>query len=196
MLVLHHLLHVLYTLHGVFMHFLELTYWRDATVPVSYFLLFLCFRKSTQEIFSELDETKAKTSIFPGRRMKTKWEPERGQRATTLGVERPPPGRARGWRGPPGGPLMPPLHLFKASWSPNPKSIGVFWDEVLQLRRHHRRISGDRSLCFGTLPGWGSAPRAISINAVAFSAVSIDFTAISTNIVVSYDEERVVLPRG
>jgi hypothetical protein len=30
----------------------------------SLFLLFLCFRKATQEIFSELDETKAKPSIF------------------------------------------------------------------------------------------------------------------------------------
>jgi hypothetical protein len=29
-------------------------------VPVPYFLLFLCFRKVTQEIFSELDKTKAK----------------------------------------------------------------------------------------------------------------------------------------
>jgi hypothetical protein len=29
-------------------------------VPVPYFLLFLCFKKGTQEIFSELDETKAK----------------------------------------------------------------------------------------------------------------------------------------
>jgi hypothetical protein len=29
------------------------------------FLLFLCFRKATQEIFSELDETKAKIPIFP-----------------------------------------------------------------------------------------------------------------------------------
>jgi hypothetical protein len=29
-------------------------------MPVPYFLLFLCFRKVTQEIFSELDETKAK----------------------------------------------------------------------------------------------------------------------------------------
>jgi hypothetical protein len=28
-----------------------------ATVPVPCFLLFLCFRKATQEIFSELDET-------------------------------------------------------------------------------------------------------------------------------------------
>jgi hypothetical protein len=33
-------------------------------VPVPYFLLFLCFRKVTQEIFSELDETKAKIQIF------------------------------------------------------------------------------------------------------------------------------------
>jgi hypothetical protein len=33
-------------------------------VPVSRFLLFLCFRKVTQEIFSELDETKAEPPIF------------------------------------------------------------------------------------------------------------------------------------
>jgi hypothetical protein len=33
-------------------------YQQDATVPVPCFLLFLCFRKVTQEIFSELDETK------------------------------------------------------------------------------------------------------------------------------------------
>jgi hypothetical protein len=31
---------------------------------------------------------------------------------------------------------------------------------------------------------------------IAVSAVSIDLTAISTNLVVSYDEEGVVLPRG
>jgi hypothetical protein len=33
-------------------------------MPVPCFLLFLCFRKITQEIFSELDETKAKPPIF------------------------------------------------------------------------------------------------------------------------------------
>jgi hypothetical protein len=54
----------------------------------------------------------------------------------------------------------------------------------------------DRILYSGTLPGWGSAPGAISINAVTSSAVSIDFTAISTNLAISYDEEGVVLPRG
>jgi hypothetical protein len=31
---------------------------------------------------------------------------------------------------------------------------------------------------------------------IAVSAVSIDLTTISTNLVVSYDEEGVVLPRG
>jgi hypothetical protein len=78
----------------------------------------------------------------------------------------------------------------------NPKLIGDFQERVLQIRRRHRRISGDRSLCSGTLPGWGSAPEAISIDVVASSAVSIDFTAISTNVAVSYDEVGVVLPQG
>jgi hypothetical protein len=55
---------------------------------------------------------------------------------------------------------------------------------------------GDRSLCSGTLPGRGSAPGAISIDVVASFTISIDFTAICTNVVVSYDEEGVVLPRG
>jgi hypothetical protein len=45
---------------------------------------------------------------------------------------------------------------------------------------------GDRSLCFDTLPGWGIAP----------GAISIDSTAISIDVVDSYDEEGVVLPRG
>jgi hypothetical protein len=52
---------------------------------------------------------------------------------------------------------------------------------------------GDRSLYSGILPGQGSAPGAISI---VVSAVSIDLTAISFNLAVSYDEEGVVLPRG
>jgi hypothetical protein len=50
---------------------------------------------------------------------------------------------------------------------------------------------GDRSLCFGTLPGWGSALGAISIDS---TIISIDFTAICINVVVSHDEEGVVLP--
>jgi hypothetical protein len=41
-------------------------------VLVPCFLLFLCFRKATQEIFSELDETKAKVSIFSDTRRSPK----------------------------------------------------------------------------------------------------------------------------
>jgi hypothetical protein len=50
-------------------------------VPVPYFLLFLCFRKVTHEIFSELDETKAEPSIFTeaSRRPKMTWRGARGQ---------------------------------------------------------------------------------------------------------------------
>jgi hypothetical protein len=45
---------------------------------------------------------------------------------------------------------------------------------------------GDRSLCFGTLPGWG----------IALEAISIDSTAIFIVVADSHDEEGVVLPRG
>jgi hypothetical protein len=50
-------------------------------VPVSYFLLFLCFRKATQEIFSELDETNAEPPIFTeaSRRPKMRWRGPKGQ---------------------------------------------------------------------------------------------------------------------
>jgi hypothetical protein len=61
-------------------------------VPVPYFLLFLCFRKATQEIFLELDETKAEVPIFPDTRQspKQRWRETRGQAHHR--VERPTPG--------------------------------------------------------------------------------------------------------
>jgi hypothetical protein len=50
-------------------------------VSVPCFLLFLCFRKVTQEIFSELDETKAEQPIFTEalRGLKMRWREARGQ---------------------------------------------------------------------------------------------------------------------
>jgi hypothetical protein len=50
-------------------------------VPVPCFLLFFCFRKVTQEIFSELDKTKAKPRIFTkaSRRPKMRQRGARGQ---------------------------------------------------------------------------------------------------------------------
>jgi hypothetical protein len=49
-------------------------------VPVPYFLLFLCFRKVTQEIFSKLDETKAEHPHIKRSFQKTKEEMEPSQR--------------------------------------------------------------------------------------------------------------------
>jgi hypothetical protein len=46
----------------------------------------------------------------------------------------------------------------------NPKSISVFPITVPQHRRRHWRISGDKSLYSGTVPGRGSAPGATSID--------------------------------
>jgi hypothetical protein len=57
-------------------------------VPVSCFLLFLCFRKVTQEIFSELDETKPKVPIFPRHETESKEESEGGQGEPHLVVAR------------------------------------------------------------------------------------------------------------
>jgi hypothetical protein len=55
------------------------------------------------------------------------------------------------------------------------------------------QFRGDISLYSGTLPGWVSASRAISIDS---TAISIDSTAISIDFVISHDEEGVVLPWG
>jgi hypothetical protein len=49
-------------------------------VPVPYFLLFLCFRKVTQEIFLELDETKAEHPDIKRSFQKTEEETEPSQR--------------------------------------------------------------------------------------------------------------------
>jgi hypothetical protein len=74
------------------MHFPELTYLQDATVPVSCFLLFLCFRKVTQEIFSELDEIKAERPDIKRSFQNTEEETEPSQRVVS-----PPGARPRVW---------------------------------------------------------------------------------------------------
>jgi hypothetical protein len=165
-------------------------------VPVPCFLLFLCFRKATHEIFSELDKTSSETPILPGRMTRTKREPERGQwLATQQGAWLSP------WLRPPI--VRPPWSTSDDAPSPirtlpteKPKTIGEISRRFPQLRRYRRQISGDRSLCSGTLPGQGSAPEPSPSVSIAVSAVSIDLTTISIAVAASDDEEGVVLPRG
>jgi hypothetical protein len=71
-------------------------------IASSLFLLFLCFRKATQEIFLKLDETKAKIPIFPE-------------------ASRSPKHRQRGTRGRPHHPMArAPWPRHGLVWAPGP----------------------------------------------------------------------------
>jgi hypothetical protein len=65
-------------------------------VLVPYFLLFLCFKKVTQEIFSELDETKAEHPDVKRSFQKNEEETETSQRLVS-----PPRGVAQALAAPP-----------------------------------------------------------------------------------------------
>src|SRR3954469_14189828 len=105
-------------------------------------------------------------------------------------VARPHPGAARpwpapGWRlGPPGAPDSVSSPIYSSFWI-NPRDTRENPRKVPQPPSSPKQDSGDRSLCSGTLPGRGSSP----------GAISIDSTTIFIAIVVSPDEEGVVLPR-
>jgi hypothetical protein len=152
----------------------------------SYFLLFLCFRKVTQEIFSELDKTKPEVPIFPDMTQSPKGRRRRARRQAHHRVARPSlwPRHQVVWApGPPPDIALPPINFL---WRENSKRIVIHPRKVPQRRRHRRWSLGDRSLYSGTLPGLGIAPGAISIDSITiFIAVAI-----------FHDEEGVVLPRG
>jgi hypothetical protein len=156
----------------------------------SLFSVVFVFQKSYTRNILGIGRNKAGTSYFSRTQDEYRKRARGGAREQPhQGVACPPPGRARGWCGPPGCPLTPPFRLFKASRSQNPRSISVFHTKVPQRRHRRRPILGDRTLYFGTLLGRGSAPGAVSIDSNAFTAISI-------NIAFSHDEEGVVLPRG
>jgi hypothetical protein len=79
----------------------------------SCFLLFLCFKKVTQEIFSELDETKAKVPIFPDTRQSPKQRRRRarGRPDHAMVWATPRLHRAMVWApGPPPDIALPPIY--------------------------------------------------------------------------------------
>jgi hypothetical protein len=101
-------------------------------VPVPCFLLFLCSRKATQEIFSELDETKAKVPIFPDTRRSPK-QRRRGARGQPhRRVARPAPGPCHqvvGPLGPPPDAALPPIYSPRRE---KPKYLINFPQNILQ----------------------------------------------------------------
>jgi hypothetical protein len=92
-------------------------------VPVPYFLLFLCFRKATQEIFSELDKTKAKPPIFPevSRSPKMRRRGARGQPHPRVVWPSPSPCH-QGVRlpGPPPDAALPPIYFPRREKTKHP----------------------------------------------------------------------------
>ena len=82
--------------------------------------------------------------------------------------------------------LATPFGLYIASVVQTLKGSTISPEEFRSSAATKNPNSGDRSLCFGTLPGRGIAP----------GAISIDATAIFITVAASHDEEGVVLHRG
>jgi hypothetical protein len=100
------------------------------TVPI--FLLFLCFRKVTQEIFSELDETKAEVPIFSDTRRSPKQRQREARGRTHHAMVRatPRPRQAMVWApGPPPDIALPPIYSPRQE---NPKGPNSFPENILQ----------------------------------------------------------------
>jgi hypothetical protein len=98
----------------------------------SLFSAILCFRKTTQEIFSELDETKAKPSIFPEASRSPKMRRRGARSQAHPRVARPTPGlRHQGVRsaGPPPDAALSPI--YSPRWE-KPKGHIAFPRNILQ----------------------------------------------------------------
>ena len=112
MLVLHQLPYALSMLRVLFIHFLELIYWQDATVPVPIFCC-LWFHKSYTGNFLGIGQDKNQRSyIYRANTEDQEWVKDTHQGGLTH------PRRSLGlacawaWWGPPGRPPTSPLRLF------------------------------------------------------------------------------------
>jgi hypothetical protein len=98
----------------------------------SCFLLFLCFRKVIQKIFSELDEMKAKVPIYLTRRRspKERWRSARRQPHHRVSRAIPWPRHQVVWApGPPSDIALPPINSLRRE---NPEGQNTFPRNILQ----------------------------------------------------------------
>ena len=154
----------------LFMHFLELTYWQDATVPVPIFCCFW-FQKSCTGNILEIGWNKSRSSYFHETKTESEGETKWGHRVATppLGAARPGPTPRHGV-GPPslrwpcpsaclfsvtGKPWTPEHNSMKSSVAAaiaNPSS-GGFWSSSRHsagegnhtggILHHHAGLRGD-----------------------------------------------------
>jgi hypothetical protein len=115
-------------------------------VPVPCFLLFLCFRKATQEIFLELNEIKAEVPIFPDTRRSPKQRRSGASRQAHHRVAQPTPSPRHQVVWPPGPPpytALPPIYSLRRE---NPKHQIKFPENILQAATVvNTRSGGSRS---------------------------------------------------
>jgi hypothetical protein len=100
MLVLHQFIYVLFTLRCTFIHFLALTYWQDATVLVSCFLLFCISGKLYRKYSRNSTKQKPKFIFYrneDGVQRRFRGAPQGGH---TCPLRGPGSGHAKGWSGP------------------------------------------------------------------------------------------------
>jgi hypothetical protein len=130
-------------------------------VPVPCFLLFLCFRKATQEIFSELDETKVEPPIFPD----TSQSPKMRRRGARIRphprAARPSPGlRHQGVRppGPPPDAALPPIYSPQRG---KPKARSIFHETYYKPSPSSTRDREGPEALPSTLPERGITARGL-----------------------------------
>ena len=174
------------------MHFISFydIYWTNlltsATMPVSVYHVCLLQKKSKSESARKNLE---KLQKFKNTRRlrKPEGEQQKASREARQG-----PGAGPGLPAPGDclvTPCTPSRRLFAYKSPPDLKVMGEAASVHKKFRSSaasRKQVSGDRSLCSGTLPGRGSAP----------GVIAIDSTAISIAVADSHDDEGVVLPRG
>jgi hypothetical protein len=128
-------------------------------VPVPCFLLFLCFRKATQEIFLELDETKAKPPIFPDTSQNSKMRRRGARGQPQPRAARPSPGpRHQGVSrpGPPPDAAFPPIYSPRRE---KPKARSIFHETYCKTPPSSMRDREGPEALPGTLPERGITAR-------------------------------------
>jgi hypothetical protein len=114
MLVLHQLLYILFTLRGIFMHFLELTYWQDAIVLVPVFCCFCILEKIYRKYSQNWTKRSPKSLFCCHVHGVQRGDGEEPGGSHTRWWRWWPPGRATVWCGAPGCPLASPFRLYNA----------------------------------------------------------------------------------